>query len=456
MSTLRNSDRVAIVLFVAVCLAACTAVVDSVVDSRYSDYNRTSDSARNEAILLNIIRASQYQPLNFVTYQPYQGTATASTMASSPGFVIGPARVDSQKQYTFGTGALNGSAGATGTIGVTMLDTHDFYDAVLSSVDFTDLYSFQQQGYPRELLFRLFTESVSIKFARDPQGHGASIVYNDPLHEKQCMPLPPKIRQRLYPGRSTTLDVGEICFEDLVKFAMWSGLTSEVKAVSVASTGNTKPAAASGTSTANSSAAKTTQLVGRLCFDGALANRAIKKAVENNVPVPDNLKFVEYHPVCGLSIGADAWPSPPKKGSASSPPLETLQVRVIKKTGLPVWDLHTIEKTTIEIGTRSTFSIYNYLGRILREQQTDPANQQTDPAILTHTHENEDSHILDIETGRAVGCFVAVVYDLKVYCVPSNGAANTKRSFSLLSQLLALKTTQNDLQLLPTIRLLPQ
>ena len=46
--------------------------------------------------------------------------------------------------------------------------------------------------------------------------------------------------------------------------------------------------------------------------------------------------------------------------------------------------------------------------------------------------------------------------DLGVYCVPVDGAHNTKRSFSILSQLLALKTSQGDLQLQPIFRLLSQ
>ncbi len=45
-------------------------------DSRYAQYNRATDWAKNEAILLNIARASENQPLNFLVYNAYTGSAT--------------------------------------------------------------------------------------------------------------------------------------------------------------------------------------------------------------------------------------------------------------------------------------------------------------------------------------------------------------------------------------------
>ncbi len=52
---------------------------------------------------------------------------------------------------------------ASGSINVQNLDTYDFYDSRLSPVDFVNLNAFQRQGYPRELLFRLFADYVSLK-----------------------------------------------------------------------------------------------------------------------------------------------------------------------------------------------------------------------------------------------------------------------------------------------------
>ena len=87
---MRPFGRISMVLFAAGSLAACTEVVDLTTESRYAQYKRTTDWAKNEAILLNIIRASEKQPLNFLVYQAYTGTATASGCAATRLFVASP------------------------------------------------------------------------------------------------------------------------------------------------------------------------------------------------------------------------------------------------------------------------------------------------------------------------------------------------------------------------------
>ncbi len=96
------------------------------------------------------------------------------------------------------------------------------------------------------------------------------------------------------------------------------------------------------------------------------------------------------------------------------------------------------------------FSIYSFLGSLLRIPVT-PANELIGPP-----DDSGDRVILSVNRGQPAGCFAAAMLDLGVYCVPIDGAANTKRTFSILSQLLALKTTTDDLQLQPILRLLPQ
>ena len=72
------------------------------------------------------------------------------------------------------------------------------------------------------------------------------------------------------------------------------------------------------------------------------------------------------------------------------------------------------------------------------------------------SEDDYDRHILTVLKGEPATCFAsAAVFNIGAYCVPIDGAQNTKSIFSILSQLLALKTTTGDLQLLPTIRLLP-
>jgi hypothetical protein len=466
----------------ALWLAACTEVVDLTTESRYAQYNRTTDWAKNEAILLNIIRASENQPLNFLVYQAYTGTATASATAASPGFIIGPARTASQKQFTFSNSTLSVSGSGTGSISVQNLDTQDFYNALLSPVDFTNLYAFQRQGYPRELLFRLFTDYVSLKppQSTDPQGRGAYIVYNEP-GDKRCNRLTEEMIHRFYPKGPVSIEQTQVCFDDLVEFALLSGLTSEIRAVAApsGSGGDNKQQAAAGsgtpptggstnpssTSTSNSQKPTTE---GRLCFDGALANRALNDYAEAHRDDPKTVPFVkavrmaEYHPVCGGTGPRDVWLTNSTKGGAagggnpslksnSSAGTNTISVDPKIPTGSLVWDIHLYSPhNVVEIGTRSTFSIYNFLGTLVKHQD-EKINKLNEP------DQGDDGHVLTVVGGgQTIGCFSSVAFELGFYCVPIDDATNTKRTFSILSQLLALKTTTGDLQLQPIFRLQPQ
>jgi hypothetical protein len=553
--SVRPWGRVLLVAFAAGYLAACTEVVDSAVESRYAQYNYSVDWAKNEAILLNIARASEYQPLNFMSFQPYQGTASVSGTAAAPSFIIGPDRIASQKQYSISNSTLTATASGTGTVTVTSLDTQGFYASVMAPVEFTDLNAFQRQGYPRELLFRLFADYVSIKPLKgDPLGHLASIVYNDPHLERQCAQLRDEIVKQLYPNGADELQ-RRICFNDLVEFALLSGLSSEVRTIANSASGGKASAGANKTSTTDStsdSSAPKTTTEGRLCFDPALANREYneyeKRGFPQSIRNPPALLTAEYHPVCGGTTGLDQWIDTTKKttppagnavankaaanaqkdatdaattasksaaaavtaaaaektatdktaaaaqtvaaqdravadkatadtkaadaqkasalaaatakanpvpsatkapGAKPSPGVETLSVTIKIKTGDPIWDIHSLGANSVEIGTRSTFSIYNFLGRLLRDQQN-ASNVLLGPGV-----EDEDRYVLTVIKGQPVGCFANALFELTAYCVPTDGAGNTKRTFSILSQLLALKTTTGDLQLLPTIRLLP-
>jgi hypothetical protein len=100
-----------------------------------------------------------------------------------------------------------------------------------------------------------------------------------------------------------------------------------------------------------------------------------------------------------------------------------------------------------EIIPRSTFGIYQFLGRILalNVQDTLEMRGTLDPS--------EDRHILTVARDSSIGCFAEVVFGGEYYCVPMRGAENTKRIIGLLAQLIALNTNTLDLSITPTVRL---
>ena len=70
-------------------LGAC-AMVDP-VDLRYDTVSRSSSKARNEAIFLNLVRASHDYPLSFTTIANVVPTMTNTSSFALPTFSFGPA-----------------------------------------------------------------------------------------------------------------------------------------------------------------------------------------------------------------------------------------------------------------------------------------------------------------------------------------------------------------------------
>jgi hypothetical protein len=59
--------------------------------------------------------------------------------------------------------------------------------------------------------------------------------------------------------------------------------------------------------------------------------------------------------------------------------------------------------------------------------------------------------LLEISTDSSGGCFVDLHFEGQYYCAPKEGAETTKAIFSLLAQLIALRTP-NDLAITPAVR----
>ncbi len=113
------------------------------------------------------------------------------------------------------------------------------------------------------------------------------------------------------------------------------------------------------------------------------------------------------------------------------------------------------------IVTRSTFGIYQFLGKLLRQAKEGTAENvppwvREDEVVPVLSTVREDHNLLTVVQGQGPDCFVHTYFEDGDYCVPEERSANTKRIFSLLAQLLALKTVSSDLAITPTVRTLPQ
>src|ERR1700738_3464595 len=201
-------------------LGAC-AVID-VVDPRFDSVNRSTAKARNESILLNIIRASHSAPLNFVNFTRVSGSMNVAGSAALPAFNLGqffplfaiPAQTTAlappapQRAFGLSNQTWSGSATANNNYDIGLLETKDFYSGLLRPVDLPIVNFFIRQGYSRELLFWLFADSVR----ETAQGRTVEFL-NDPDPALAC---------------SVTNGLRR-CFSDMVDIALASGLTIEEK-----------------------------------------------------------------------------------------------------------------------------------------------------------------------------------------------------------------------------------
>ncbi len=248
MARIARAMRVGLCLGLAGGAAGGCAVVDA-VEPRVLAGNLSTDAARNTGILLNIVRASYFQPLNFVAVPKIAATTKSSVGAALPSFQIGPNRAD---QVTFGSATFGATANADAAYDVTVLQEQEFYKGLMTPVTAETLNLFVRQGYPRELLFWLFADSVRV------QKQGG------------------RIREhRNKPGENLCAS-GE-CFQTYVDLAIDTGLAAETRQRVV------RKIAADG------KVVESAVTEARLCFDQALNVRE------------------RYHPVCGGTAGPDRW-----------------------------------------------------------------------------------------------------------------------------------------------------
>jgi len=221
-------------------LGAC-AVVDP-VDPRFDTVNRSLAKARNESILLNIIRASHDWPMSFTTVPQVNPSMQNVTTMGLPSFLVGP----NPKCATF-TNSVAGAAclavppspvrdvifgnqnnltnatTVSSNFTVSSLENGSFYSGLLSPVSLHDLNYFIRQGYSRELLFWLFADAIEIEF-----GHSVIGYQFDPPNDYGCPPQDP--RQR--------------CFREFMEIAVITGLTVEATTVAGAVAARTAAARA--------------------------------------------------------------------------------------------------------------------------------------------------------------------------------------------------------------------
>ena len=403
---------------IAGALAGCGRI-DATLDDRYDSIDRAAGKARNESILRNIARASEDIPLTFMAFSKVSGSLQANVSAALPNFVIGPSPFPTQVQrdVVIGNTTLGGSTTAANAVDFAILESSDFYRALLDPSDLLDFNYLIRQGYSRELLFWLFADSVRITIKN--KRHLEFYEFRNGVDGDESCQYLPGLRQK-------------VCFRNIVDVAIGAGLSvqSITREEPNSSGGGGQGRGAKGSS---NSSKPTRRTISRLCFDPFFLKQAATES-----PAAHNMfrLFLKAYPI-PIDPLCSSDPDPKQFNALGT---DRLKIGSGKKGG----------KIEFEIVTRSTFGIYQFLGRIL-------AADAMDRIMMTGRNgaSEDERRILSIVRDQAADCAVNITLRGKYYCVPERGSDNTKRIFSLLSQLIALKTQTQDLGITPTVRLSP-
>jgi hypothetical protein len=397
-------------------LSGCTAI-DGSIALRAGVINKTVENARNEAILLNIARASYSQPLNFVTINRIGGAGMVDLRAGLPQVTIGSNQTAQQRQVIFG-GTPNSNTNiletqATGNFDVAVLDSKDFYKGLLTPVSTSEVNLLISQGFPRELLFYVLVESIRVshtstrttfEFRNDPtdgRWSGLEGSSHCDLLLARAHPDGPSGFDPLFRSVAWSKEHERDCnfqkFRYFVRLAIRYGLTTE--------TIRLRP-----------QGAKSPITITRLCFDPAIA-------------APNRLRnVISQSSECGAAASQNS-----PRGLAFRFP-----------NGIQL---------AFEVKLRSPFAIYRYLGRLLADGTTERVILHDEDGAVPGPHGSQKLLAITHEMGGS--CFTEVLYSSKYYCVPMTGSEYTKQIFSLLGQLSALNTTAADLPVTSTVRVTP-
>jgi hypothetical protein len=153
-------QRLLLAILCAISIGGCT-VVDQ-YGPRAVTYNQEESSSKSSSILLNILRATYRQPLQFTDMSQVLGSASAGatiTGTSIPFRVGGPQF--SMPETAILSPAVTASGGPQFT--VTNLNNQEFYQGLQSSLEPQIIANYKAQGVPLKLLLTLFISDIQIE-----------------------------------------------------------------------------------------------------------------------------------------------------------------------------------------------------------------------------------------------------------------------------------------------------
>jgi hypothetical protein len=446
----RNPFRWLILAAAVLCASSCTTF--NPLDQSGETINRNATDYANNATLLNVVRASLSEPLTFIAITSLDGTDQAGASVGLPGITLGPKLPTTPRNYfTFGPNSVTRSN--QNTFHISVVDDPASFTALLAPLNPAMVGFFIRQGYPRELLFFLFTDRLR-EVELDSDGNISRVIkewVNDPTPGRNGE-FPDFIGQMatlLKDGFTAEIDVtnvptgravplSRLCMDATIDIPIFAakqdaapGALSPPR-VDTCESANWIQTQGGGSSSATSAGASTT---GGTAASGPL----ITVGPDNSlwVALGSQNKVVRItHGVNGAltvspPIGLPSAPKSPKSG-----PYVAYLFQYITRDERGVTTTR-----TFQLYMRSTYGVYNYVGALLH-YHTDVDNL----LALDESGYGGMIHILktpDRKQATDRGCFAEITYRQDRYCVP-NSSDRTKRIFALLHELQQLNTAPSN------------
>jgi hypothetical protein len=477
-------------LYLAVCfLSACTAF--SPYNQTAEEVNRSATQYFDNALLLNVVRSSLYEPLTFITITSLDGTESATGTLGIPSIVFGPHAAASPKNYVFGPNST--SRTNSNTFHVSVVDDPASFEALLTPLNPGLVALFIGQGYDRSLMFFLTVSRIRViqpKTAKAPEKVLAEY-RNDPDHSQDFEDFQGEMASLLVEGLTAQTDItsiaagksfpqSKLCFDPVLPkpaFDQPSVATLATKltiaraqsAPDVAKflpsqpvpnvntpAGQVAPTAAQPTyDTCNSGDG---WLETKISANSGSAQNGSGQN-QNSPPAGTQVGGVQQSP--GLIVGPDGslWiidlaankvtRVAVEKTGALGKPIDVTLTQPPAKPAPPqaptiAYPLTTTDDgagVTYQVFMRSTYGVYDYIGALIRGHH--------DISNLLAPDNSKYGGIVNIsESSEANGssasdCFSSVSYRGETYCVPTR-ADNTKKLFALLHDLQQLMTAPSN------------
>jgi hypothetical protein len=359
------------------------------IPSQVGSYNGSLVQLEEEAILVNILRASESEPLGFTQVTQVLGSGGSSFSIGLPTIGIGGGpQQPTQNRAIFGPNGV--ALGPRTNFNLSPLETKEFWLGMLTPLSADTLAFFINQGVSREVLFYLYLQRVQISAA----GKTPEIDVNDPAAPR-FNEFSEGLRVALTLGltaqtKTQTLDVGP---------PLPANQATDVNNLLSISKAGLDIVPSKGGGTYQLQATRSTAV---LCFDQARAS-------------------VDIAARLGPSVGCG---SNPLAGSApSSNPL------------------------TFQFYPRSTYDIFRYLGSVVREslrQGGHNVDLVTEESKSFSGSDPTADKLFVVEKNSHHPAFVSVKYGRDTYSIPKS-ATTSIQVVALLRELVALSTSVNSL-----------